>query len=82
VIVGNVIGSNLFNLAAVMGAASLFAPLQAPDRFLTTDLWVMLATALLLVPFVCRMMVMGRRVGVAFLALYVLYAASAFVPVL
>lgn len=82
VAIGNVIGSNLFNLAAVMGVASLVAPLEAPQRFLTVDLWVMLAASAILYPFVRRMAVMGRRVGVAFLALYFAYAATAFAPAL
>jgi cation:H+ antiporter len=80
VAIGNVIGSNIFNIVAVMGAASLFAPLTAPARFLSVDLWVMLAASVVLFPFVRRMAVMGRRVGVAFLALYVAYAAAAFAP--
>ena len=82
VAIGNVIGSNLFNLVAVMGAASLVAPLEAPARFLHVDLWVMLAASAILLPFVRRVAVMGRRVGAAFLALYLVYAATAFSPAL
>ncbi|MFO7853807.1 MAG: calcium/sodium antiporter [Paracoccaceae bacterium] len=80
VAIGNVIGSNLFNIVAVMGVASLVSPLTAPDRFLTVDLWVMLACSALLFPFVRGLAVMGRGVGVAFLALYLVYVASAFAP--
>ena len=55
-------------------------PLTAPERFLTVDLWVMLACSVLLFPFVRGMAVMGRWVGVAFLALYLAYVAAAFAP--
>ncbi|MGG7565240.1 calcium/sodium antiporter [Rhodovulum sp. DZ06] len=78
VALGNVIGSNIFNLVGIMGAAVVIAPIQVGQRFLQLDLWVMLASSLLLLPFVMRWLTMGRAVGAGLLALYVLYAASAF----
>jgi cation:H+ antiporter len=81
VAIGNVIGSNLFNLVGIMGVASLITPIAIDPRFLNFDLWAMLAASALLAPFVCRMAGMGRRVGAAFLALYGVYVAIAFVPV-
>lgn len=81
VAIGNVIGSNLFNLVGIMGVASLITPIAIDQRFLSFDLWVMLAASALLAPFVCRMAGMSRRVGAGFLALYVVYLALAFVPI-
>ena len=81
VAIGNVIGSNLFNLVGIMGVASLITPIAVDRRFLDFDLWAMLAASALLAPFVCGMIGMSRRVGAAFLALYVLYVAMAFVPI-
>lgn len=80
VAMGNVIGSNIFNLVGIMGVAVLIAPIQVEDRFLQVDLWVMLGSALLLAPFVLRRARMGRTVGAGLLVLYVLYAATAFAP--
>jgi len=80
VAIGNVIGSNLFNLAGVMGVAALVAPLPVPAEFLTLDLWVMLAASALLYPFVCRLARMGRRVGMTFLAVYAVYIAVILAP--
>ncbi|MEO0679035.1 MAG: calcium/sodium antiporter [Pseudomonadota bacterium] len=80
VAIGNVIGSNLFNLAAVMGVASVVAPLPVPPSFLSLDLWVMLAVSALLYPFVCRIARMGRRVGMGFLAIYAVYAVVVLAP--
>ena len=73
--VGNVIGSNVFNLLGIIGITALIRPLAVPDEMLRLDIWVMLATSLLLAPFV-----LGRRdatlpVGIAFCLLYAGYTA-------
>lgn len=81
VAIGNVIGSNLFNLVGIMGVASLITPIGVEARFLDVDLWVMLAASALLAPFVCGKWAMSRPVGAAMLALYVIYVAMALAPV-
>lgn len=73
VALGNVIGSNMFNLLAIMGVASLFGPLPVPPEILNFDLWVMLGTSLLLVPFVFLGRDIGRVMGGAMTLLYVVY---------
>ena len=71
---GNVIGSNIFNILAIMGVASFFGPLEVPTAILTIDLWVMIAAAALLAPFVAGWVPIARWMGAAMTALYVLYA--------
>jgi len=73
VALGNVIGSNVFNLLAIIGIASLVGPIPVEDDILAFDLWVMLGASLLLIPFVFNRWHMGRRVGVLFSALYAAY---------
>ncbi|WP_185804508.1 calcium/sodium antiporter [Pontivivens nitratireducens] len=73
VVLGNVIGSNVFNLLAIMGVASFFGPLALPAGFLVFDLWVMLGSSLLLIPFVLGWFNVTRIWGVAFVAAYVGY---------
>ena len=75
VVLGNVIGSNLFNLLAIMGIAAFFGPLPVPDGFLGFDLWVMLGTSLLLIPFVLGWFNVTRLWGVGFVMLYGVYVA-------
>ena len=77
VALGNVIGSNIFNILAIMGVASLFGPLEVPPGLLTIDLWVMTASALVMWPFICGKMVIGRAAGGAMIAVYVGYVAFA-----
>jgi len=74
VALGNVIGSNIFNILAIMGVASFFGPLEVPTAILTIDLWVMIAAAALLAPFVAGWVPIARWMGAAMTALYVLYA--------
>jgi cation:H+ antiporter len=73
VVLGNVVGSNLFNLLAIMGVAAFFGPLDVPDGFLTFDLWVMLAASLILIPFVLHWTNVTRVWGIGFVALYAGY---------
>lgn len=70
---GNVIGSNLFNILAIMGITSLFGPLVVPEQMLRFDLWLMLATTLLVGPFLFRHIAIGRVVGAVFVAIYAAY---------
>lgn len=73
VAIGNVIGSNLFNLLAIVGVASLIAPIHVAQSFLQFDLWVMLAASLLLIPFVFLGRDLNRYWGIILLALYAGY---------
>lgn len=73
VALGNVIGSNLFNLLGIMGVAVLVGPVPVDRGFLTLDLWVMLGATLLLVPFVFLRRDVTRAWGAGLVALYVGY---------
>ena len=73
VALGNVIGSNIFNLLAIIGIASLVGPIAVDPEFLQFDLWVMLAASLLLVPFVYLRQNITRLWGIVLSGLYGLY---------
>ena len=73
VALGNVIGSNLFNLLGIIGIASLVGPIGVDPEFLSFDLWVMLAASLILVPFVFLKQDITRLWGIGLSALYALY---------
>lgn len=78
VALGNVIGSNLLNILAIMGVTSLFGPLIVDDKLLRVDIWVMLAASLLLIPFVFGRWQLSRPVGIAFILGYGVYMVSLF----
>ena len=70
--IGNAVGSNLFNIMFVLGIAGLVAPLDAKG-INSSDLYVMLAVTLLLLPTVWTGRVLDRKEGFLFLAIYVGY---------
>jgi cation:H+ antiporter len=73
VALGNVVGSNLFNLLFILGVAGLFGTMTIPEQMLRVDLWVMLGASLLLAPFIWRAAPIGRVAGIAFIVAYAGY---------
>ncbi|MEQ9633890.1 MAG: calcium/sodium antiporter [Roseovarius sp.] len=73
VALGNVIGSNLFNLLAIIGITTMIGEIPVDAEFLQFDLWVMLAASLLLGPFVFLKMDINRLWGIVLTVLYLVY---------
>lgn len=73
VALGNVIGSNMFNLLAIIGVASLVGPIPVDPEFLRFDLWVMLSASVLLFPFVFLKWDITRAWGIALSVMYLGY---------
>ncbi len=70
--IGNIIGSNIFNILGILGVASLFAPLSAPGIRLH-DYGFMIAFSLLLLPLLITGKMLHRIEGALLLALYGVY---------
>ncbi|WP_164659349.1 calcium/sodium antiporter [Tropicibacter sp. Alg240-R139] len=80
VALGNVIGSNMFNLLAIVGLTTLFVgDIPVDEEFLEFDLWVMLGASLLLVPFVFFKRDITRIWGVILSLLYFTYVIAVLV---
>ena len=73
VALGNVIGSNMFNLLAIIGLATFIGPISVDPEFLRFDLWVMLGSSLLIIPFVFFRQDITRLWGVGLTAVYMVY---------
>ncbi|MFN3169948.1 MAG: calcium/sodium antiporter [Hyphomicrobiales bacterium] len=71
--VGNVIGSNVFNILFILGVTASITTVPIAEQILRFDIWVMLASSALLLPLVMMKMTIGRKIGLAFLALYAIY---------
>ena len=74
--IGNLIGSNIFNLMAVMGVTALVNPIPVGDlNMLSNDIWWMLGISLMILPlvFLPRKKQLGRLDGVILLILYVCF---------
>lgn len=70
ILVGNVVGSNLFNLLMVMGATAMVTPFALPASLLARDLPVMFAFSAVLWPLCYFGRGVGRLAGLALLAAY------------
>jgi cation:H+ antiporter len=73
VALGNVIGSNVFNLLAIMGVTAFVGPIPVSPQLLSADLWVMLAASLILAPFVVYRLRINRLMGALLTAAYLVY---------
>ena len=77
IIVGNVVGSNLFNMLAVVGITGLVAPLFS-DQIKLIDILFMVGLTLTSIPFMVTGRSIGRLEGVILLAIYMIYIAVMF----
>ncbi|WP_245453392.1 calcium/sodium antiporter [Aquibium carbonis] len=79
VAVGNVIGSNIFNILGILGVTAMIEPLDIASRFLWFDVPLMLAISILFSAAVVVRNGLGRRSGAIMLAAYLAYTAALFV---
>lgn len=70
--IGNIVGSNIFNILGILGISSLVRPYSAPELTFW-DLAMMLGTAFLLLPLLRSGFVLSRKEGLFFLVLYGAY---------
>ncbi|WP_121061484.1 calcium/sodium antiporter [Chachezhania antarctica] len=75
VALGNVLGSNIFNVLCILGITALVQPMVIPAEIVALDIWVMCASALMLVVFAWTGWRIGRREGGIMLACYAAYLA-------
>lgn len=73
--VGNVVGSNIFNVLGILGVTALVHPLRVPAEILGFDIWVMLGATALLIGFAITDWRLSRREGLVFVLGYLAYVA-------
>ncbi len=79
ILLGNIVGSNVFNILAILGVAGLARPLHVSLEGAWPDLWVMLGFSLLLWPFLVTRRRLDRWEGGVLLAGFAAYMAWLFV---
>ncbi|MEM7186671.1 MAG: calcium/sodium antiporter, partial [Bacteroidota bacterium] len=78
---GNLIGSNIFNIASVLGITAVIQPIDMTEpQVLSSDIFWMLGFAAVLIPlaFIPRRFVIGRYKGVVILIGYAVFVSVAF----
>lgn len=76
VAIGNVIGSNVFNMMLVGGLVAVVTGLQVPDQVVNFDIWVMLIATAMLMPILLGWVKINRGVAAIFFVLYVGYIGA------
>lgn len=71
--VGNIVGSNIFNVLGILGATALILPLEVPAEILTRDVWWFLGVTLLLFPLMKSGMKVTRLEGGFLLGIFITY---------
>jgi len=77
--VGNVIGSNIFNVLFVLGLCPMLKPLSVEPTVLKFEMPYMLVFSMLLIPLIWHKNGLGRRRGVVLLAGYLLFIGLMFI---
>lgn len=70
---GNILGSNIYNVLGVLGISSLFGNFTLPEILLKQDLIIMVAITSIVLIFMLSMKKIGRIYGVMGLTFYILY---------
>lgn len=78
--VGNIVGSNVFNLLSVLGVTALIKPLNM-DSSMNWHIWVMLGVALLLMIWALVRPVIAKGFGVLFLLVYLGYVVLSYAEI-
>jgi len=73
---GNVVGSNVFNMLGIGGTAATIAPLDIPTRIIQLDLWLMFATMVGVAAWLLLRNSLGRVTGFMLLVLYAVWIAG------
>jgi cation:H+ antiporter len=76
VALGNIVGSNIFNILGILGIASIVKPIAISPNFPAFDVPIMVATTMALLAVLFLKLPLGRIVGAVFLAGYVAYTLA------
>ncbi len=77
--VGNIIGSNVFNLLSVLGIASLVSPFPVPDDATGRDIWVVWGVSLVAMIVMKTHARVTRAEGIFLVAAYLTYTLAVYV---
>jgi len=76
VAVGNVVGSNIFNILGILGLTAVIRPIEVADQIAHVDVWIMLAVSIGLALFLLLPGRIGRIAGACFITGYIAYSAA------
>ena len=78
ILIGNIVGSNIFNLLFVGGVLPTFFSARIKSRVIYVDLPIMIVISLLLIPVVLRYKQISRKAGIMLVGFYIIYLTFIF----
>jgi cation:H+ antiporter len=78
IVLGNIIGSNVFNILGILGITSMVRPIPVSEEIQRIDYWVVLALSVLVIPLLFPRLRIGRWQGAFLIVLYCGYMAWLF----
>jgi cation:H+ antiporter len=75
--IGNIIGSNMFNILLILGLSSLLIPLNAYNEI--DKIILLLITTIIIFPFLYTKRILTRKVGILFLMGYIIFISYSFI---
>lgn len=75
-ILGNIIGSNTFNILSIVALTALIKPLAVDPILLGPELWVTVGVAILFAVWMLTVGMLNRAMGIAMLVAYVIFIAA------
>ena len=70
---GNVLGSNIYNVLCILGISSILTPIEINPSIINWDIWWMLGVALIIYPFMRIFRRLGKLSGVLLVGIYIFY---------
>ncbi len=78
IVLGNVIGSNVFNVLCIVGASTIIMPITVSFATILSDLIIMIFFSLLILPVLATNLTIGRIEGTILLLMYLGYVVTLF----
>jgi cation:H+ antiporter len=75
IIVGNLVGSNIFNILSIIGVTAVVRPLVLPPEVANVDFWVMLTVSVITGGLLAWRARFGKLEGIGLVSVYGLYIA-------
>lgn len=77
-LLGNIVGSNIFNILGIVGLTGLLHPLSYAGMTMTSSIIVMVGAPVLLAPLLWKSIQVGRSEGLWLVGIYIIYSLVVF----
>lgn len=73
IIIGNILGSNIFNILFILGTTAMIIPIPIDEQVASIDIWIMCFVTIWLALYLLTGKIIGRASGAIMLVVYLFY---------